>query len=164
MVYFCLFSNCNYETNSYEELIQHFGGIHFMNNQQLQINLPGFQFFQQIIQQTVAMQQRHDFNPRIVNQQFTFNAPAAVCGIFKNNRYTDRHNNTVKNLPGSININGRVRVGNFAGLPTRKELKCISANGSKDSAKKVDKISYSLQEKNTKHAKQQQSKIIKVII
>ena len=54
-----------------------------MNNQQLQINLPGFQFFQQIIQQTVAMQQRHDFNPRIVNQQFTFNAPAAVCGIFK---------------------------------------------------------------------------------
>ena len=147
MVYFCLFSNCNYATNSYEELIQHFGGIHFMNNQQLQINLPGFQFVQQIIQQTVAMQQRHDFNPRIVNQQFNFNAPAAVCGIFKNIRYTDadRHNNTVKNLSGSININGRVRVGTFAGLPGRKELNW--ANGSKDSSKKVDKISYSLQEK-----------------
>ena len=83
MVYFCLFSNCNYATNSYEELIQHFGAIHFMNNQQLQINLPGFQFFQQIIQQNVAMQQCHNFNPRIINQQFIFNAPAAVCGIFK---------------------------------------------------------------------------------
>ena len=77
MPYLCPFpEGCNYATNSNEELIKHFLGIHFMANQQ-QTNLQEFQISHQI-QQRLAMQQllHQQFNNPLLNQQLNLNFSA----------------------------------------------------------------------------------------
>ena len=79
--------SCNFTTSSNKELKKHFVVIHSMPNQQQMTNSQGLQFQRMTMQHCVP----RVVNPNIFNLQFNFNALAPICGIFQNNRYSDRH-------------------------------------------------------------------------
>ena len=84
MAYFPFPNGCNYATNSNEELIKHFDGIHLETNQQ-QSHFQKLQFSHQI-QRSLPMQQ-------FVNHNFPNHQLTTTNSNFPNRQFTTTNNN-----------------------------------------------------------------------